>query len=46
MLVESVSQSESCGFGTILDVLRGFFFCVSVTEHWILLREHYCKKKN
>ena len=22
------------------------FFCVSVTEHWILLREHYCKKKN
>ena len=46
-LVESVSQSESCGFGTILDVLRGFFFlCVSVTEHWILLREHYCKKKN
>ena len=44
-MVESVSQSESCGFGTILDVLR-LFLCVSVMEHWILLREHYCKKKN
>ena len=21
-------------------------FCVGVMEHWILLREHYCKKKN
>ena len=51
-MVESVSQSESCGFGTILDVFSFFFFCVcqcygtlNIIERTLLQEEEWTLKQ-